>query len=192
MPASGAAAPGPTAAGRETSASAGEAAAYLARVLPRLQGDGFAVAENVVYGNLTLRCVAHRSRFELTKFGNSETFFVFAEFPTLDINLLRDFSARCFEYSLKTRSNPLPCGFFESVWCFPVALAHAVESVTTEAVRTRAPPKHWAAGEMPVICDLRTHSVYYFEGTPLWGAAYYAGFRSTIQRLLAPEAARLS
>ena len=38
---------------------------------------------------------------------------------------------------------------------------------------------------MPVVFDLASGSLYYFEGTPLWGAAYYAGFRREVQANLA-------
>jgi hypothetical protein len=51
-------------------------------------------------------------------------------------------------------------------------------------IRDTAPQKHWAAAEIPVAFDSATGQVCYFERTPVWGAAYYAGFRREIQRYL--------
>jgi hypothetical protein len=53
-------------------------------------------------------------------------------------------------------------------------------------VREEAPPKHWAANEIPVVYDAATNRLHYFEKTPVWGAAYYKGFRKLIVELLAP------
>ena len=159
---------------------------YLTSVIQRLRAQGFDCSENVGHGDQVFSCVGKRTRFELTKFGFSETFFVFAEFPSVDIGSLRQFSAKCFEYAKKEKSIPLPRGLFESVWCFSVALVDAIDAHTSEAVRNEAPAKHWASAEVPVVYDLKSRALYYFDKTPMWGAAYYAAFRKTVREMLAP------
>lgn len=158
---------------------------WLETVIRRLAADGFAVSRSVEFVSQKFKAVAHRSRFELTKFGNSETFFVFAEFEKLDQNLIRSFSSLAFQYATQARSFPLPRGVFESVFCFPVCLSSVVNDVTLRYVRDTAPAKHWAAAEIPVVYDTARNKLWYFEKTPLWGAAYYRGFRTQIRRYLA-------
>ena len=37
---------------------------------------------------------------------------------------------------------------------------------------------------MPIVYDETEGRLYYFEKTPIWGAAYYRGFRKKIRQLL--------
>ncbi|MEW6128906.1 MAG: hypothetical protein AB1757_17850 [Acidobacteriota bacterium] len=152
---------------------------WVQTAIQRLQADRFTFLPDN-----TFKMVAHRSGFELSKFGNAETFFIFHEFDYTDANLIRRFSADAFNHAMKLKTNPLPCGFFESVWCFAVAISHNVDDMTAQILKTEDPPKHWSAGEMRVCYDAPRHGLYYFEKTPVWGAAYYAGFRNQIKKYL--------
>lgn len=163
------------------------AEAYLAGVVRCLRDEGFGCRENVRHGDYVFRWVAKRTRLELAKFGFSETFFAFAGFDSLDLDSLRAFSANCYRYATKARSISLPRGILESVWCFPVALVDRVDAAVSEAVRNEAPPRHWSSAEMPVIHDVSSGTLHYFEKTPVWGAAYYGGFRKQIGKFLAPK-----
>jgi hypothetical protein len=158
--------------------------AFLSKVQARLEKEGFGCQENVAYGEPFL-LVAHRSRIELTKFGNVDTFFFFAHFPSLTNNELRAYSGRCFNHALHARGLWSPRGLFESVFSYAVALVDQAADETTQAVRNDLPPKHWSAGEIQIIYDLGAEKPYYFERTPLWGGFYYGGQRKTIRRLLA-------
>jgi hypothetical protein len=157
---------------------------WLHGAMQRLSSNGFKIAHDVSYQNQIFKCVAHRSRLELTKFGNSETFFVFAECGTVNRESLRQFCAQAFRYAKASKNVPLPCGLFESVWCFAVALVDAVDEATAESVRSESPTKHWAAAEIPVVYERGRKKLWSFEKTPIWGAAYYAGFRSQIKKFL--------
>jgi hypothetical protein len=159
---------------------------YLTSAIQRLRAEEFNCSENVAYGDHVFSWVARRTRFELTKSGFSETFFVFAELPSVDTSSLRQFSAKCLRCAKKMRIIPLPCGLFESVWCFSVALVDGIDADTSEVVRNETPPRHWASAEIPVVYDLKSRILYYFEKTPIWGAAYYARFRKTIREMLGP------
>ena len=72
-------------------------------------------------------------------------------------------------------------GFFVAVFSFAVAITENLNPQLAEYIRRTTPPKHWAANELPVVFDLANANLCYFEGTPLWGAAYYAGFRREIE-----------
>ena len=142
------------------------------------------ISEDVAYANQLFKVVAHRSRFELTKFGNSETFFVFAEIDLQTPASMRRYSSDAFRFAIQSKRSPLPCGLFESVWCFPIAIAERVSPAASDSVRNGAPAKHWSAAEIPVIYDRKSQELCYFEKTPVWGYAYYEGFRNQIKQYL--------
>lgn len=150
----------------------------------RLSSDGFSISREVEFSGQRFCLVAHRCQFEITKFGMAETFFVFGDLPTCDRDSVRMFSSVAFQFAKKSRSIPLPCGLFESVYCFPVCMVQGLDESTGESVRHEPPPKHWAAAEVPVVHDRRDSKLYFFEDTPLWGAAYYEGFRKQIRKYL--------
>jgi hypothetical protein len=158
---------------------------WLEEVRGRLLAGGFVLLPDDASADDTpFTMVARRSRFELTKFGFSETFFLFAEFDALNPDRMRRFSADAFRTAKQLRKIGLPCGLFESVWSYAVAMCPTVDEATRQAVQNEAPPKHWAAAEIPVIYDSTQGKLYYFEKTPLWGAAYYRGFRKEIGKFL--------
>src|SRR4051812_23039128 len=150
--------------------------------LQKLSSDGFAISKNVTCNGRTFKAVASRTRFELTKFGFAETFFIFEEFDSITEHALRRFSTEAFALAKQSKSIPLPCGLCESVVCFPVATARKVADLVAHSIRTEAAPKHWAAAEVPVIVDVTNHRLFYFEKTPFWGAAYHSGFRKEIEK----------
>lgn len=151
---------------------------WLQTAVHKLRAGGFTLL------NSPFKVAAHHSGFELTKFGNSETFFIFAEFDYLDLPLMHRFSTDAFNFAMKSKSSPLPCGLFESVWSFAVAIAHNIDDATAQRIKFEDPPSHWSAGEMRVAYDVARHQVYFFEKTPMWGGAYYNGFRNQIRKYL--------
>ena len=157
---------------------------WLTTTRGRLASAGFVTLDDVPFEGRTFRVVGRRTRFELTKFGFSESFFLFGQFDRLTNEALRQFSADAFRCAKTRQVIPLPCGLFESVWCFAVAISKAVDERTLTSVRFDTPPKHWAAAEIPVVYDQTQGKLSYFEKTPLWGSAYYRGFRKQIRQLL--------
>jgi hypothetical protein len=148
----------------------------------RLRDNGFVFLEHTDAKDFA--GVARRSRFELTKFGYCETFYIFKEFEYLDADAMRQFSAEAFRYAKAHRKCFLPCGLFEAVFSFAVATADRVRLEAERMIRNDVPPKHWAAAEMRVAYDEGRDELFYLEKTPLWGAAYYSGFRKQIRRFL--------
>lgn len=160
---------------------------WLQNAIQRLSSHGFKITRDVSHEGQAFGAVAHRSRFELTKIGNSETFFVFAELDALSRESVRQFSAKAFRYAKISKSMSLPCGLFESVYCFTVAIVDELEAATAESVRNEAPAKHWAAAEIPVVYVRSQKKLCFFEKTPMWGSAYYAGFRKQVKKFLAVD-----
>ena len=89
--------------------------AWLQERLQRLRNDGFVISENVSLSDTVIPALARRTRFELSKFGMFETFFIFQTFGSVDEQQLRSFSKQAFRLALRSRKVPLPCGFFEGV-----------------------------------------------------------------------------
>jgi len=79
---------------------------------------------------------------------------------------------------------PLPPGLFGSVWSFAVAITENLDQMTAQSIRSVAPPKHMSAAEIPAAYDTVTGNLYYFEGTPVWGGAYFDGFRRQLRTYL--------
>ena len=155
--------------------------AWLGQVSQKLAASGFAPLAQQIYQPQGYKYAVRRSRFEISKFGNAEYFFTFAEIPNLTPEVLRGYSSAAFQFALKNKSFPLPCGFFEAVFCFAVVITANLHPQFAQFIRDSAPIKHWSAFELPVVFDLANGGLYYFEKTPVWGAAYYAGFRREIQ-----------
>ena len=161
-----------------------DSGAWLNRVSERLQSDGFEFLPPQSFQTTGFRLTARQARFEITKFGMAETFFVFADIHVLTPELMARFSNDAFQFALRSKTILLPCGLFESVWCFAVAITANLDPQVAHSIRFSAPPKHWSSGEMPVAFDALMGQLSYFEQTPIWGAAYYAGFRKQIERYL--------
>lgn len=158
---------------------------WLGQVSQKLTVNGFAPLAPQIYQPQGYKYAVRRSGFEISKFGNAEYFFTFAEIPNLTPQVLLSYSSSAFQFALNNKSFPLPCGFFEAVFCFAVAITANVHPELAQSIRDTAPIKHWSAFELPVVFDLANGGLYYFEKTPVWGAAYYAGFRREIQTNLA-------
>ncbi len=154
---------------------------WMQHVSQKLAASSFVPLNAQIYQPQGYKYAVRRSRFEISKFGNAEYFFTFAEIPNLTPDVLRSYSSAAFQFALKNKTFPLPCGFFEAVFCFAVVITANLHPQLAQSVCETMPIKHWSAFEMPIVFDLANGGLYYFEKTPVWGAAYYAGFRREIQ-----------
>jgi hypothetical protein len=157
---------------------------WLQYVSQKLAANNFVSLSPEIYQPQNFRYAARRSRFELSKFGMAETFFVFAEIPNLTPSVIQQFSTAAFEFANRNKTVPLPNGFFVALFCYAVAITENLHPETLGFITGTTPIKHWSAFEMPVAMDLANGNLAYFEKTPVWGAAYYAGFRHEIERNL--------
>ncbi len=154
---------------------------WLHHVSNKLAANGFGPMAPEKYQPLGYKYAAQRSRFEPSKFGMAERFFTFAEIPNLDAGVLQSYSSTSFRFANTNKSAPLPNGLFMAVFCFSVAITENLHPQLAQSIRETAPAKHWAANEIPIVFDLANGNLCYFLGTPVWGAAYYAGFRREIE-----------
>ena len=157
---------------------------YVQSVLQRLYGQGFKCAENVPYGGQVFSAVCHKGGFEISKFGMFERFFVLQYLSSIDPMSLGRFSSHCFNYATSAKESPLPLGFFAALVCYAVAIVDTVDQATAISITNETPSKHMGAFEFPVIYELSTRRLYYLDRTPLWGAAYFNGFKNEAHRML--------
>ena len=157
-----------------------DAEAYLDTALPRLEAERYEIR----WGARGFDCVATMSRFEITKFGFVDYTIVFHEFDRLDARSLWAFSADAFSFAASRGGMAMP-GLQGARFCFPVALTHADDGAV-DSLRATCPPKHFASIEFPCVFDLGAGELDYYQGTPIWGCAYYAGMRNLAARLLGP------
>ena len=114
---------------------------------------------------------------EHSKFGKNDYFFAVGEIKETTLDSIRSFSSQAFDYSGQHRVNKLPPGLFGGYWVFPIILVDQIENSVMNAVQQEDPPKHYSSAEFPIVIEKTTKKVYYFQRTPTWGAAFYAGFR---------------
>ena len=154
---------------------------WLRQVSQKLGANGYQPMAAEKYQPQGLKYAMHRSRFEITKFGMAENFFTFAEIPNLTNEVLQQFSTVSIKFAKANKNFPLPNGWFVATFCYAVAITMNLNPQLGQYIRETAPIKHWGAFEMPIVFDLADGALYYFEKTPLWGAAYYNGFRKEVQ-----------
>jgi hypothetical protein len=157
---------------------------YLGRASERLSQNRFRISENVTADGHTFPLVGRRTRLEPTKFGFTQTVFVFNAVSDVDGKQFQELSSASFEFA-RTSSTPfLPRGFGRMVLCYSVVVTSTVDEQTRKTLVANDAPKHWSAFEFPVIIDAETGRLSHFEGTPAWGAAYYRGFRKRLEKIL--------
>ena len=157
----------------------------IGKIKENLKKKGYGIQENIEYGDYKFLLVGHLSKFEVSKFGTNDYFFTVGKVKEPILANIRDLSNQSFGYSGGHRSNPLPPGIFGGYWVFPIIMVESVSESVSNAIQNEVPPKHWSSAEFPIVVDLTSKKTYYFQGTPIWGAAYYAGFRQLINEIVA-------
>ncbi len=156
---------------------------YLPAVIEQLEADGFHAMENVKFENYLFRYVAKRTRFELKYGGFTTTYFMFSEYKSVDINVLRSFSSACVDYAMKERKM-FPPG---AIFCYSIAMVSNIDELTANSVREEKPPFHRAVYEIPVICDISRGELIYFEKSPFGIGPLWEQIRERIPSFLVPD-----
>jgi hypothetical protein len=127
------------------------------------------------------RCLRRR-RFSLTKFGFVDTFVVAKRFDgPLAPQQFAAFSALAFRCGMANKIW-LPRGFGGTAVVYPLAVVRHLTPELRDYVSQYA-PKHWASFEFPAVLELSTGQLACFDRTPMWGGAYYRGFRNEVRKL---------
>ncbi|MBK7934730.1 MAG: hypothetical protein KA956_07530 [Pyrinomonadaceae bacterium] len=159
---------------------------WLQHVSQRLMSNGYKPMRPEAYQPLGFRFAVNRSGLEISKFGMVDRTFVFADIPSLDVPKLQQFSKAAFEFANKNKTVSLPNGLFSCLFCFGVSVTVNADPALVHTLTASQPISHFGAFEMPVIFDLANGGLYYYQTTPIWGAAYHSSFRREVQTNLGP------
>jgi hypothetical protein len=126
--------------------------------------------------------VFQRQEFAITKFSMLDTFVVMSAYDeALEAKVVARFSADAMTLA-RAHRHFMPLGFGGALVTYPLMIVPRVPEELSRFLAGHA-PAHWSAFEFPVVLDASTGSLHHYTGTPMWGMAYYAGFRSEVAQL---------
>jgi len=131
--------------------------------------------------------VFRRTRVEASKFGKVDFYVCSKHIPDITNVLLSEFSSKMFTLANRHRSG-IPLGFGAMLQVFPLIITENITNELADYVKSSYCPKHFAASEFPSVIDLNSGYVYYYQSTPVWGYAYYGGYRRDSYNFFSPEA----
>jgi hypothetical protein len=161
-----------------------EASTYINAAIEKFKTDGFDISAEKIGGSDIV--AARNSQLKplagMTQMKNSAVI-GFADAVTKES--MERFTEDAFKHTLET-TNGLPRGMQTGVSCFAVLVSGDVSEDAKKWVQEK-PKASFAAFRMPVIVDLSSGQTLYYRKTPIWGFAYYRGFRSFIEKYLLAE-----
>jgi len=156
---------------------------YLRRVSARMPDYGFA-PHDLSSGSIQALAVFRRVEWSWSKLSLVDTFCILMHAPaTMTPAQIEAISAQTFTYGLRHKT-ALPRILGSFVIVYPVLIMDCVPDDLREFMQRGYLPKHYIAFEFPVIVELITRRLYHTTATPLWGSAFYCGFRQEVGELL--------
>ncbi len=129
--------------------------------------------------------MAIASAYEVSKFGKMTRVITVTSMENVTTSdLVTDFSSLATMFSFDIRGSLLPRGFGGGLLSIPTIVSDGFGEEIKKWIGRNRPPKHWAAFEFPVLVSTVDRQIYYYKKTPLWGAAYYRGFRKFVEEVL--------
>jgi len=168
----------------DTNKSLSEYQTFLGLLERKLAGKGFGIKHDILISPYQVDLLAIKTSLEVSKFGKMSRTIAVTLLENVDIGTIQSFSMASTKYALDNRDSLLPRGFGGSLLSTPVIVSDDFHiDIKLWMERTLA-EKHWAAFEFPVIISLKDKKIYYCKKTPIWGAAYYKGFRKFVEENL--------
>ena len=157
---------------------------YLSDLEKSLQNDGYSTKRSITHGGYKIHLWAERGRWEASKFGKMSRSILVTSMKEVKPNAVMDYSAAAFDFALENRGSLMPRGMGGSLFAAPVVVTTKLKPEMKAWIQKTLAKKHWAAMEFPVLVSLNEKGLYYCKKTPMWGAAYYKGFREFIEMQL--------
>jgi len=162
----------------------GEYQTFLKLLERKLAGKGFEIKYNIVISPYQVDLLALKTSFEASKFGKMTRTITVTSLENVDIGTVQSFSMASTRYALDNRGSLLPRGFGGSLFSVPVIVSYDFNIDIKLWMEKTLMEKHWAAFEFPVLISLKDRKIYYCKKTPIWGSAYYRGFRRFVDENL--------
>lgn len=158
---------------------------YLSTLDQWMQYFGFSAV--TIENNLQVEKIYKRSKFETSKFGTVDTYcFVKSTIENATGEMLGSYSSQAFELAARHRTGR-PLGMGAMLIVYPLLITKNITQELYTYLKNYC-PKHMAAAEFPSVLDTATEYLYYYELTPVWGLAYYNGYRKETYSLYSPKA----
>lgn len=162
----------------------GEYQAFLGLLERKLAGKGFEIKRDILISSYQVDLIALKTSFEVSKFGKMTRTIAVTTFENVDIGTIQSFSMASTRYALDNRGSLLPRGLGGSLFSIPVIVSYDFDIDIKLWMEKTIVKKHWAAFEFPVLISLKDRKIYYCKKTPIWGSAYYRGFRKFVEENL--------
>jgi hypothetical protein len=156
--------------------------AYFEALRGRLHGAGFK-DESPPPGSTLM---SRRRAIKLSRFGLVDTVVAVSTLRLRpDAAQLQVFAAEAVN-SARAGKARLALGLGNSIVVYPVLVADAIPDELKQFVSSYE-PKRWSIIEFPVVVDVSSGELAFYEKTPAWGAAYFRTTRREARDLLAPR-----
>jgi hypothetical protein len=159
----------------------GEYQKFLNLLEIKLSGKGFDIKKNLIITPYEVDLIALKTSFEASKFSKMTRVFIVVYIENINIGIIQSFSMASTKYALDNRGSLLPRGFGGGLLSIPVIVSDDFNIDIKLWMEKTLAEKHWAAFEFPVLISLKDKKIYYCKKTPVWGAAYYRGFRKFVE-----------
>ena len=162
----------------------GEYQAFLRLLERKLAGKGFEIKRDILISPYQVDLIALKTSLEVSKFGKMTRTITVTSLENVDIGTIQSFSMASTKYALDNRGSLLPRGLGGGLLSIPVIVSDDFDIDIKLWMEKTLAEKHWAAFEFPVLISLKDRKIYYCKKTPIWGAAYYRGFRKFVEENL--------
>ena len=153
---------------------------YFEIVHEKLRRDKFVLRNDNIDGLNVV--VATKQEFQLLWFGTQMNIFVIMGCSdNISRDVIENFSKHAIDYAIKN-NHGLPLGFLSCVTSFALLVSSSIDEDAKQFVQGSY-KKHFAAFEMPVLCNLKSKELLYYRDTPFWGSIYYKFFRDFIEKV---------
>jgi len=168
----------------EKNKNLGEYQTFFASLEQKFKNKGFEIKRNTEVSPYQIDVIASKDSWEASKFGKMTRIIMVASIENTNAETILNFSMRSFQYALDNRDSLLPRGLGGSLLFVPVIVSNDFNIHIKLWMEKTLAEKHWAAFEFPVLISLKDRKIYYCKKTPIWGAAYYRGFRKFVEENL--------
>jgi len=162
----------------------GEYQAFLTSLEQKLTSKGFEIKRDILISPYQVDWIALKTSLEVSKFGKMTRTITVTSIENVDAETIQNFSMHSTKYALDNRGSLLPRGLGGSLLSVPVIVSDDFDMGIKQWMEKTLAKKHWAAFDFPVLISLKDRKIYYCKKTPIWGAAYYGGFRKFVEENL--------
>lgn len=127
------------------------------------------------------------TRIEATKFGKNDRYIGVKFMQSASVNDYKEFAFKVYGVSRIDRQGKGLLGFGAMMSAYPLLIIENISNELAVFAKNYSPLRSRATVEFPSLFDLTSANLYYSGKTPIWGAAYYSGFRREVYAYFSPN-----